>query len=547
MQVTGDKVEERMEQEIDLSVLWRGIRRRLGWIVGIAVALALVVFLWSRSQPNVYGASASVIASNTQGQDGLVGSALVKAPPLPDGAVSQALQSTLVIGPLLQAIQKEPLFSQTERTRLESRLTKELRQQKLTTIDLTSRLDPSGNGIYTVTAEAGTAQGAQRLANLATTALLNWDAGRALQNVERARAGFRAQLAQVESQIADATQGGVERQTLITRRATIQDSLAQVSILENSATGVLSLLSAAVEPFTPLAPKPLRNALLTGLLALLLGAGVVALQTVLDRTIRSEDDLLAMNLATLGVIPRLRKRDIVFSGIVRAARQAGLYEAVGFLRVNVLTAFQHQPHPILMISSTAPGEGKSSLTATLADGFASSGQRVLIIDADLRRGTQAEVWQKFGQDGQWRQLAGQGGVRTSQEAFQNPGNVQVIRTEENVDVLPAGPSVQDSLGLLNQADIGAALTLWRQSYDIILIDSAPLLALADGLVVGVHADGVLMVTEFGKTSMQAVKGAMRRAERGGLKIMGFVINKADRQREESYGYEYSPRKAVESA
>jgi len=252
-------------------------------------------------------------------------------------------------------------------------------------------------------------------------------------------------------------------------------------------------------------------------------------------------------LPTLGIIPRLRKRDIVMMGIVRAARQAGLYEAIGFLRVNLLANVDQQSGRRIMLSSTAPGEGKSSMTATLADGFASSGQRVLIIDADLRRGTQAEVWQKFGQDGQWRQLAGQGGVRTSQEAFQNPANVQVIRTEENVDVLPAGPSVQDSLGLLNQANIGAALALRRQSYDIILIDSAPLLALADGLVVGVHADGVLMVTEFGKTSMQAVKGAMRRAERGGLKIMGFVINKAERQREESYGYEYAPRKTVESA
>ena len=534
-------MEDRMEQEIDLTVLWRGIQRRLNWIVGISVVAALVVFVWSRAQSSVYEASASVIASNTQGQDGLVGSALVKAPPLPEGAVSQALQSTLVIGPLLQAIQNEASFSASERIRLVTSLNKELREQKLKTIDLTSRLDPGGNGIYTVTAQAHTAAGAQKLANLATTALLTWDSGRALQNVEKAKAGFRAQLLQVESQITAATQGSVERQTLITRRATTQDNLAQVSILENSATGVLSLLSAAVEPLTPVAPKPLRNAVLAGLLTMLLAIGVVALQTVLDRTIRSEDDLLAMNLATLGVIPRLRKRDIVFSGIVRAARQAGLYEAVGFLRVNLLTAFQSQPHPVLMVSSTAPGEGKSSLTATLADGFASSGQRVLIVDADLRRGTQAEVWQKFGQDGQF---TGQGGVRTSQEAFKTPTNVQVIRTEENVDVLPAGPSVQDSLGLLNQADIGAALTLWRTYYDIILIDSAPLLALADGLVVGVHADGVLMVTEYGKTSAQAVKGAVRRANRAGLKVIGFVINKAERQREESYGYEYSPRTAA---
>ncbi|WP_407569941.1 AAA family ATPase [Deinococcus altitudinis] len=539
-------MEDRMEQEIDLSVLWRGIQRRLGWIVAVSVVLALAVYLWSRSQPTVYEASSSIIASNTQGQDGILGSALVKAPPLPDGAVSQAIQSTLVIGPLVQALQRESLFSIAERARLVASLQKELREQKLKTIGLTSRLDPNGNGIYTVTAQSRTAQGAERLANLATTALLNWDSGRALLNIEKAKAGFRAQLFQVERQIAAAAQTSVERQTLITRRATTQDNLAQVTILETSATGVLSLLSAAVQPLAPLSPKPFRNAVLAGLLVLLMGVGLVALQTILDRTIRSEDDLLVLNVATLGVIPRLRKRDIVFSGIVRAARQAGLYEAVGFLRVNLLTAFQNQSHPVLMISSTAPGEGKSSLTATLADGFASSGQRVLIVDADLRRGTQAEVWQKFSQESQWQQLSGVGGVRTSQEAFGEPANVQVLRTEENVDVLPAGPSVQDSLGLLNKADIGAALTLWRQKYDIILIDSAPLLALADGLVVGAHTDGVLMVTEFGKTSAQAVKGAIRRADRAGLKILGFVINKAERQREDSYGYEYSPRKISET-
>lgn len=535
-------MEDRREQEIDLSVLWGEIQRRLGWIVAVSLVLVLAVYLWSRSQPTVYEASSSVIASNTQGQDGVVGSALVKAPPLPDGAVYQALQSTQVIGPLVQAVQKEPLFSFSERGRLVTNLQKELREQKLKTIDLTSRLDLNGNGIYTITAQARTGQDAKQLANLATTALMNWDAGRALLNIEKAKAGFRAQLLQVDRQIMAASQVGVERQTLITRRATIQDNLAQVTILETSATGVLSLLSAAVQPIDPVAPNPFRNAVLSGLLALLLGVVLIALQTVFDRTIRSEDDLLALNIVTLGVIPRLRKRDVVFSGIVRAARQAGLYEAVGFLRVNLLMVFQNQVHPVLMISSIAPGEGKSSLTATLADGFASSGQRVLIIDADLRRGTQAEVWKKFSQETQWHQLSGTGGVRTSQEAFSEPTNVQVLRTEENVDVLLAGPSVQDSLGLLNKADIGAALNLWRQNYDIILIDSAPLLALADGLVVGAHADGVLMVSESGRTSAQAVKGAIRRADRAGLKILGFVINKANRQIEEGYGYEYSPKK-----
>ncbi|ULH15293.1 hypothetical protein MF271_15305 [Deinococcus sp. KNUC1210] len=106
--------------------------------------------------------------------------------------------------------------------------------------------------------------------------------------------------------------------------------------------------------------------------------------------------------------------------------------------------------------------------------------------------------------------------------------------------------MQDSLTLWNQSDIGAALQLWRQQYDIILIDSAPLLALADGLVVGVHVDGVVMVAEQGKTSTQAIKAAIRRAERAGLKLLGFVINKAESQRETGYSYDYSPRKALES-
>ena len=411
-------MEDRIEQELDLSTLWAGIRRRLGWIVGLSVLAALAVFFLSRTQPPVYEASASLIASNTQGQDGVVGTALVKAPPLPEGAVGQAMQSTLVMGALLKAINADSVFTPAQRTLLTTHLEKELREQKLITLDLSSQLDFNGNGIYTLTAQASSAKAAQRLADLATTGLLNWDAGRALQNITKAQAGFRAQLAQIERQLALGGQTAVERQTLITRRVTTQDNLAQVTILQNSAVGVLTLLSGAVEPLTPVAPKPTRNAVLTGLLVLLLGMGVAALLTVSDRTIRGEDDLLVLNMPTLGILPRLRKRDIVFSGIVRAARQAGLYEAIGFLRVNLMTLFQNQPHPVLMVASTVPGEGKSSLTATLADGFASSGRRVLIIDADLRRGTQSAVWEKFSSEGQWHQLSGEGGGTYDPGGFQ---------------------------------------------------------------------------------------------------------------------------------
>ncbi|UQN09568.1 polysaccharide biosynthesis tyrosine autokinase [Deinococcus sp. QL22] len=530
------------EQEIDLSALWRGIQRRLFWILGTALLLALGVYFWSRAQAPVYVASATLISANSATSDPVFSGATVKAPPLPEGAVQQALQSTQVIVPLITAFSTQEGVSAEEKSRITQNLNLELSEQRLKTVTLVSRIDQfsGGNGIYTLNAKARTPEAATSLANLASQALRNWDGDRAKENIRRAAAGFRAQLGQVDEQLIEQnTLSNLERQTLIARRANLQSSLANVIILEESAVGVLSRLSDAVPPREPQSPKPLRNAVLAGLLGLLLSAGIVALITVLDRTIRNEDDLLSLNLPTLAVVPRLRQRDILLNGIVRAARQAGLYEAIGFLRVNVLTALQGKQHPILMVTSTAPGEGKSSLTATLADGFASSGQRVLIIDADLRRGTQEVVWEKFNEAGQWHQLVGTGGARSTREAFQNPENVQVLQVEENVDMLPAGPSMHDSLSLLNQADLGKALAHWRQSYDLILIDSAPLLALADSLVLGEHADAVLMICEYGRTPAQSVRAALRRAERGGLKIMGCVINKSDAREDKSYGYSYA--------
>jgi len=325
-------VEERSDQEIDLETLWRGIRRLTWWIVGLPIFFTVLVFFVLRSQAPMFEAASTIISSNSgyQGQDGIINNAMFKAPPLPEGAVAQALQSTLVIYPLIQTIKNDPHFSSSDKSKIISKLTKELRQGKLTSISLISRIDSGGNGIYTVTAYAGTAQGAQHLADLTTQALLNWDAGRAKANILRAKLGFQAQLTQIEEQIGATSSESLEYRTLISRRATVQDSLVQTSILEGSATGVLSLLSTAVEPVSASSPQPLRNAFLVFLVTIIATIAFAAFRTLLDRTIRSEDDLLSLNISTLGIIPRLRKRDVVFNGIVRAARHAGLYESVGF-------------------------------------------------------------------------------------------------------------------------------------------------------------------------------------------------------------------------
>ncbi|WP_026298616.1 tyrosine-protein kinase domain-containing protein [Deinococcus aquatilis] len=524
-------------REVDLSFLWRAVKRYLPLVIALPLLLGLLTFALTRQQPPVYEATATLLATNSQGaQDGLTSQALVSAPPLPEGVLPQALQSDQILGPVIEALGKESTVSQTERDRLTQQLTRELRDQKLEILTLASRLDFNGNGTYTLRARARDSRAAQLLANLTSRALVDWDRGRGLETIRRGLQGFDAQLTELDDQLAGAGSTPAERQSLQSRRARIQDSRTQLAILENSAVSVLAPLVAAQAPRLPVAPKPLRNGVLAGLVGLLLAVAVAALSSVSDRTIRHEDDLLFLNLPTLATLPRVRRRDVVLRGIVHATRQAGSYEAIGFLRINLLSALKDQPHPVVMITSTFPGEGKSSVTATLADGLASSGQRVLIIDADLRRGTQAEVWRKYAAATTWRPLSGSGGARTTQQALLRPGDAEVLRVEDNVDMLPAGPGLTNSLSVFSQADLTAALAMWRQHYDVVLVDTAPLLALADGLVVGRYVDGVLMVVEYGKTNVKATAAALRRAQGSGLRVLGFVLNKADVADEGAYGY-----------
>ena len=530
------------EQEIDLGVLWQGVRRRLPAILLSSLALGAGTYFWSRSQPRVYEASARLLSTNTQAQEttGLL-NGLGRAAPLPDGVVAQVVGSPLVLGEVIKQVRTSTAVQEPERTRLVQALQDDLRMQAMKTIKLEADIQTysGGNGIYTLYAQARTPEAARVLADLSSQALLKWDRGRALEGLRRAQAGFQAQLTQVEQQLQSA--GAQERQVLVGRQASIQSNLIQISLLEDSITGVLSPLTSAVQPAAPVAPRPFRNALIVAALTLLLGLLYAVLRTLLDRTVRQEDDLLNLGLPVLASVPKLRKRDVLLSGIVRAGRSAGLYEAVGFLRVNLMGTLRHVERPVIMITSTAPEEGKSSLTATLADGFGSSGQRVLIVDLDLRRGTQAEVWAKYDQASNWTQLVGQGGARTSQEALLNPQNVQVLHAENNVDVLPAGPGTADSMRLLSQADLDGALKLWKQHYDVVLIDTAPLLALADGLLVGKQVDGVVLVVEAGKTPLPNVRAAMNRARQNNLNLLGTVINKVNVNSYGYTGYAYAPR------
>lgn len=533
------------EQEIDLQTLWRGVRRRLPWVLLTSALVAGGVYLVSSGQPNVYQTTSSLMSARPA--EGVVGQTLVTAPQLPEGALQEALTGPVVLGQVIRVVSRDERLPPAEREAIARQLTQELQTRRVGTINMVSRLDFNGNGIYTLTARAASPQAAAILADTTAQALLSWDTGRALESVQRAENTLRAQLTEIDRQLASDALDDLERDTLVTTRSATQRNLAQTGILAEAATGSLVLLSPAVQPLGPVAPRPLRNAALAGLLTLLAGLGLTALLTVSDRRVRGEDDLLALGVPVLGSIPRIKRREVLMNGIVRAAHQTGLYEAVGFLRINLLSlGLAADGRPVrLLLSSTTPGEGKSSMTATLADAVAASGKRVLLIDADLRRGLQQQMWQKGGLQLTPVQLVGQGGGTTLQEGLRDPENVQVLAVNEHLHLMPAGPGLHDTMNLMNRPDLGAVLDRWTANYDVVLIDSSPLLALADSLIMGKHSDGMLLVVEAGRTPVQAVRQALRRAENAGVTVLGTVLNKVNMEEQENYNYSYSyaPRRS----
>jgi capsular exopolysaccharide synthesis family protein len=533
--------------DVDLSLVGRALLRSWPILLLLGLLAGAATYFWSKSQPKIYRATTIILTANTQNSPGIINQTLVTAAPLPDGAAQEALRSSAVLSDIISGLKRQPDLTASERVQLTNTLSNELKQNQPKSLNIIPQIDPYGNGLYTLEAEAGTADGARILVDTSATSLIRWDANRALEGVQKSYETIKAQIADVDQQLREGAASGVERDTLLTTRSTLNKSLAQVSIMLKAASGTLTRVSPALRPFTPIAPRPFRNAVLAAVLSALLLGIVVTIRTLSDRTVKSEDDLLEFQSPTLATVPRLRRRDLLLHGIVHQAQAAGLYESVGFLRVNLLSMFPNKEHLRLTISSTRPGEGKSSVTASLADAFASSGKRVLVIDGDLRRGTQEQVWDKHNALHEWKQLRGIAGGRNLQQAIQDIENVQVLRVEPNVDLLPSGPGLHDSLQILTRADVESILNKLSGGYDVVLIDSPPLLAVADGLVLAKYTDGIVLVVEARTTTMQAVRVALRRADRSSLRLLGFVLNKADIRRDSAYNYTYDYKASSSSS
>jgi non-specific protein-tyrosine kinase len=338
----------------------------------------------------------------------------------------------------------------------------------------------------------------------------------------------------------------VQYETLYARQ---QELLVEKSLKRGEA----ELISEAKTPGSPASPRPKRDALMGGILGLLLGLGITFLREQLDERLRTREEAeTATGLPVLAELPFDDESSREPDAVASMLRPSGaLAEATRGLRTSLTFLGVDEPVRRVVVTSSVPGEGKSLVAANLAIAYAQAGMRTILVSADLRR-SRTNTMFSVPPDamGLSEVIAGLAEflTRTSSNGRSRPGSALdevltgVLRPTSvfGLFLLPAGkvpPNPAELLGSQKAAEVFDAL-LTRA--DVIVIDTPPVLAVTDAAVLAPRADGVVVVASAGETHRGALARSVATLTGTRARVLGVVFNKVDRAGS-GYGYGYYGR------
>ena len=292
-------------------------------------------------------------------------------------------------------------------------------------------------------------------------------------------------------------------------------------------------LDRARPPGEPVYPSLRRNVSLSAAVALFLGIGLAFLLAFLDRSIKTLEDVqAAAQLPVLGIIPMLGESDVPHNDeksrdlYVFEHPTSRVAECCRALRTNILFSGADRPLKTLVVSSPNPREGKTTSVIYLGTTMAQGGQRVLLIDSDMRR---PRLHQSTG-------VARQMGL--SNLIVGEVDYADVIKTTEipNLYVLPCGPLPPNPAELLMSNRFQVVLEELGRRFDRVLLDSPPLQAVTDAVVLSRHTDGVVLVVKAGKTLREDVTRSARQVAGVDSVVVGVILNELDLDKRRDYYY-----------
>ena len=511
-------------ETLELRTLLRPLRRWWWLVVAAAILAACSSLLYSLRQPAIYRSRTTLIVGSTIRD------------PNPSGTdiylVQQLAQAYAAIA------QREPLQVSTMNTLgmewLPAYAVQVLPNSQIVEIQVWSQ-DP------TLAHDVA--------ATLAEQLILLGPAGREQQERE---AFVDSQLAELQTGIID-TKSEIQQkqqelatlfsareiantQTLIRaledKLSTLQANYAALlTSTQRGAANTLSILELANLPTTPLDSNLLTNLFVATLLGCVLAAGGAYLIEFLDDSYRTADEAQeVLGIPVLASVPVIRSQSDNSRLVMLQTTPAPEMEAYRLLRVNLEFSGVDKPLKLLLVTGTSAQDGKSLTAANLAAAYARAGKRVILLDADLHRPTQQRLFHVSNNMGLTTALRSADSVL---ESLLQPTGVAGLH------ILTSGPLPPNPAELLGSKRMQEILAHIQELADLVIVDSPPLTAVTDAIMLAMAADGVLLVIRAGKTRRTNSKRALKLLKQVQAHLVGLVYNGApanDTEYRSSYGY-----------
>lgn len=308
----------------------------------------------------------------------------------------------------------------------------------------------------------------------------------------------------------------------------------ETTLTEDMKTGNIRIIDRAEVPKTPVLPRKRLNIILAFLLSLMMGTFLAFILEFFDNTIKIPEDIKNhLDIPFLGAIPTIEKDkhsdnhfqpDLVMMQMPKSIAS----EAYRGIRTNILFSLLKDEQKVILVSSAGPGEGKTVTVINLAITMAHAGNKVIILDCDMRRPT---VHKRFG----FSQHRGISDILVSRAKIRDA----LMKTEiPNLHILPSGTIPPNPSEILSSPGMTQLMSALRGHYQYILIDSPPLMAATDAAVLVQFSDGVILVIRAGEMQKGVIQNGLNILRSVNANALGAVLNDVDMDEKSYYYYPY---------
>lgn len=303
--------------------------------------------------------------------------------------------------------------------------------------------------------------------------------------------------------------------------STLLKSFDEMRLAESRSINTVAVAEPAIAPLAPIRPRPQTDTLLGAIVGLMLGVGIAFLLEYLDDTVKSPEDVERVaGVATLAQVRRFQRKgddDGWDAGLVAKRNpKSPFVESYRVLRTNLQYSTVDNPPRTLMVTSALAGEGKTTTAGNLAVIMAQAGKRVIIVDADLRRPALHKI------------LGIQNSVGLTSALVNGELSIAAVvqpTSIEGVQAVTSGPRPPYPAELLGSTRMGHVVSALAEMADVVILDTPPVLFATDACALSDRVDGVVVVTEAGKTRVDALAKAVEALMTVRQNVTGVVINK----------------------